>query len=63
MYEKNAYKYMNKKRIQMYEKNKHTNTHTNVLKKPAYKHAYQCIKKTRIQTRIQIYEKNLHTNV
>ena len=27
------------------------------------KHAYKCMKKTRIQTRIQMYEKNMHTNV
>ena len=42
---------MKKKRIQMYDKI----THTNVGKKPAYKpmlkkHAYKCMKKTRIQT-------------
>ena len=37
-----AYKCMTKTRIQMYEKNMHTNTHTNGWKKPAYK----CMKKT-----------------
>ena len=63
---------MTKTGIQMYDKNTHTNTHTNVGKKPAYK----CRKKTRIQmyekktciqmydkkTRIQMSEKNMHTN-
>ena len=55
---KQAYKCMKKTRIQMYEKNMHTNTHANVLQKQAYKHAYKCMTKTRIQTRIQMYEKN-----
>ena len=52
----------------MYDKNTHTNTHTNVWKKQAYK----CMIKTRIQmcekkqayicmikTGIQMYEKNI----
>ena len=59
----------------MYDKNRHTKSHTNVWKKPACKcmkknkhtniwkkHAYKCMKKTRIQTRIRMYDKNTHTN-
>ena len=38
----------------MYDKNRHTNTHTNVWKK----HAYKCMTKTGIQ----MYDKNMHTN-
>ena len=40
---------MTKTRIQMYDKNTHTKSHTNVWKK----HAYKCMKKTGIQ----MYEK------
>ena len=40
-------------------KKTHTNTHTNVWKKTAYK----CMRKTRIQNRIQMYDKNTHTNM
>ena len=36
---------MTKTRIEMYDKN----MHTNLRKKHAYKHAYKCMKKTRIQ--------------
>ena len=39
--------------IQMYEKNTHINTHTNIWKKHAYKYAYKCMTKTRMQ----MYEK------
>jgi len=35
------------------------NTHTNVWQNQAYKHAYKCMTKTRIQ----MYGKNTHTNV
>ena len=45
--------------IQMYEKNTHINTHTNIWKK----HAYKWMTKTRIQNRIQMYDKNPHANV
>ena len=66
VWKKHAYKYMKKTRIQMYDKNPHKKSHTNVWQKPAYKcmkkPAYKCMKKTRIQTRIQMYDKNTHTN-
>ena len=50
---------MTKTRIQMYEKNRHTNTHTNVWEK----HSCKCMTKTRVQNSIQMYDKNPHTNV
>ena len=59
VWKRHAFKCLTKTRIQMYDKN----THTNVWQKRANKHAYNCMTKTRIQNRIQMYDKNTHTNV
>ena len=80
IYEKNPHTNVWKKRvqnvIQMYDKNTHTKSHTNVWRKHAYKfmkkthkHAYKCMKKNthtnvwqkRVQNHIQMYDKKTRT--